>query len=112
MRPFSNHPGACALAALVPAFVLGALVQLAPNAALTASVYPGLLVACGPLLPVSVVLSLIGLASPDRKRALVALFLFTPALACVMYGAHRAHMEGEARLHASPAVASPSPARP
>ena len=112
MRSFETRVGALALLALLPAFTLGALVTFAPAWSLTATLYPPLLVACGPCLPVAVMLALIGLGTPDRKRAALALALFLPAIGCTMYGAHRAHMEGEARGHPSPAAAPPPPARP
>lgn len=105
MEPGYRRFGACALLALVPAFLLGALLAVAPRAPLTLVLFRPLLVSCGPLLPLSVVLSLMGLGSPDRKRAALALLLLLPAIACTMTGASRAHHEAAAR-HAAP---SPSP---
>lgn len=97
--------GAVALLALVPAFALGALLFLAPQAPITLWLFKPLLVSCGPLLPLSIVMALMGLGSPDRKRAALALLLFLPAIACTMAGASRAHHEAEARHKA----ASPAP---
>lgn len=112
MEFVSRRLGLAALLALVPPFLLGALIFTAPKAPLTVALFPALLVASGPALPLAVVLGLMGIASEDRKRAALALGLLIPAIACIMSAASRAHVEGENRHDAETAARAAASASP
>lgn len=92
---WGSNIGAIALACQVPPFLLGALFTFAPGHPVTEALFRPLLVASGPLLPLSVVLALMALGTPDRKRAALALALVFPAISCIMAGASRAHSDAE-----------------